>query len=286
MSDIEDWIKRIGDRPIPVLAETIEEVRLLCGQDDVAVPKLTAAVERDPGLTVQILRNANQRKKSSLSAEVTSVNQALMMMGTEQLGQLPAQLPNIEETLDEPARRRLRMTFARAYHAGQQAMDWAVARRDMTPDEVFAAAELHFLGEMLIAMTAPEKLDEIDTIRRQQHIASHEAQYLVLGFTLNQFTRALARHWQLPSLVIEALHDSNAQFPRAYGIMLAVQITHSAFIDWHHQRTLDLYEQVADWLGLEQANVIKRSHVLAVEIADKSGIYHVRPAAALLPMLP
>jgi HD-like signal output (HDOD) protein len=286
MSDINNWIKRIGDQPIPVLSGTIEEVRRLCQTENVSIPKLTEVVERDPGLTVQILRNANQRKRSSLSSEVTSVNQALMMMGTEQLSRFPENLPSLDETLSEESQQRLLLVFARAYHAGRQALDWAIQRRDMTPDEVFAAAELHFLAEMLFAMVAPEKLQEIDELRRDKHIASGEAEYLVLGFTFNQFTRALARKWQLPSLVIEALHDSNAQYPRAYGIMLAVQTAHSAFIDWHSEKTLELYEQVAEWLGFDQASIITDAHKLAVAIADDSQIYAVRPAAALLPLLP
>lgn len=286
MSDIENWIKQIGDTPIPVLTETIEDVKILCNTDNVSIPKLTEVVERDPGLTVQILRNSNQRKRSSLSSEVTSVRQALMMMGTEQLSKFPDQLPSIDETLDEQAKHKLLNIFARAYHAGRQAADWAVQRRDMTPDEVFAAAELHFLGEMLFAMVAPEKLSEIDNLRHEKHIASSEAQYLVLGFTFNQFTRALARKWQLPSLVEEALHDSNAQYPRAYGIMLGVQVARSAFIDWHSEKTLELYEQVAEWLGFDMAAVITDSHQLAVKIADNSKVYRVTPAAALLPRLP
>ena len=286
MSDIESWINKIGDTPIPVLSETIEDVKRLCKMDNVSIPELTDVVERDPGLTVQILRTSNQRKRSSLSTEVSSVNQALMMMGTEQLSRFPEQLPSLDETLNEDQREKLLAIFALAYHAGRQSADWAVQRRDMTPDEVFAAAELHFIGEMLLAIVAPEKLQEIEDIRREKRIASSEAQYLVLGFTFNQFTRALSRKWQLPSLVEEALHDSNAQYPRAYGIMLGVQVACSAFIDWHSEKTMELYEKTAEWLGYDVGIVVRDSHVLAVKIADNSKIYRVRPAAALLPLLP
>ena len=170
MSDIESWISKIGDTPIPVLSETIEDVKRLCKMDNVSVPKLTEVVERDPGLTVQILRTSNRRKRSSLSSEVTSVSQALMMMGTEQLSRFPEQLPSIDKTLDESSKNILLNIFARACHAGRQSANWAVQRRDMNPDEVFAAAELHFLGEMLLTIVAPEKIKEISAMRREKHI--------------------------------------------------------------------------------------------------------------------
>lgn len=286
MNDIDAWIKKIGDQPVPVLGDTIRDLKRLCAMDDVPVPEITNVVERDPGLTVQILRSSNLRRRNSLSTDVTSVKQALMMMGTAQLSKLPERLPDIEKSVSEATRQRLLKIFSRAYHAGRQASYWAVQRRDMTPDEVFAAAELHFLGEMLFAMVAPEKLHEIDELRKEKHISSEEAQYLVLGFSLNQFTRALARRWQLPRLVVEALHDGNAQYPRAYGIMLAVQVAQCAFIDWYSPRTLEFYQMTAEWLNDDIENVIRQSHRLAVDIARNSELYHTQPAAALLPMLP
>ncbi len=282
---IEAWIERIGRQAVPVLPETIAVLRRHCARDNAPISELVAEVEKDPGLVVHLLRVTNAMAAGPLRSDVTSVQQALMMLGTEKVSELPACLPVLDDHPETAARDRLHKTFARAYHAARQATDWASLRRDMTPDEVFAATQLHFLGEMFLSLHAPEKLDEVDRLRREQHVSSEEAQYLVLGFTLDQLTARLARLWNLPRLVLEALHPENARFPRAYGIMLAVQLARGAAIDWYGEKTREIEARAAEWLDMEAAELIGRIHRLAVNVARDSKIYRARPAAARLPLI-
>lgn len=283
---INDWVKRIGVKPIPVLNDTITDLRRVIAKPNARISEIVAVVERDPGLTVYVLRIMNSKQRSSMSSVVTSVQQALMMMGTDQLNELPQRLPQLEQTLQDPARTRLLKTFMRTYHAARQALAWAMQRRDMTPDEVFAATQLHFIGEMGLAIHAPEMLDEIDQLCIEKHIPSEEAQYIKLGFTLDDLTLQLAQQWQLPALVSEALHAENAKFPRAYGVMLAVQLGRHAAIDWYGAKTRSIQANAAEWLDVDTDDIVRQTHVLAVEVArDAYKVYKVTPAACCLPML-
>jgi len=282
---IESWIERIGRKPVPVLPQTVTALRNHCARENAHISELVAEVERDPGLVVHLLRLTNSMSAGPLRTDVTSVQQALMMLGTEKVSELPARLPVIDDKLPLPALERLHKTFARAYHAARQATDWAILRRDMTPDEVFAATQLHFLGEMFAAIYAPQQLDAVDQMRREKHIACEEAEYLVLGFTLDQLTARLARLWRLPRLVLEALHPENARFPRAYGIMLAVQLARGAAIDWYGERTRSIEARAAEWLEMDEAELIARAHRLAVSVAHDSTLYRAVPAASRLPLI-
>lgn len=282
---LEDWVKHIGSNPVPVLEHTIKELRILCARENTPVNELVTVVECDPGLVVHLLRLMNSKSSGSMRTDVTSVQQALMLMGTDQLKKLPAELPSLENALPPPAKTRLLKTFGRAYHAARQATDWATMRRDMTPDEVFAATQLHFLGEMYVAMAKPDKLDLVDQMRHEKNIASDEAQYIVLGFTLDQLTAKLARLWNLPQLVLDALHPENAKFPRAYGIMLAVQLARGAAVNWYSDKTRHIEEYAAKWLDKEPDEIIRAIHSLAAQVARDSELYQVRPAATGLPMV-
>ena len=169
---IAAWIERIGRKAVPVLPETIAVLRRHCARDNAPVAELVAEVEKDPGLVVHLLRVTNAMAAGPLRADVTSVQQALMMLGTEKVSELPARLPVVDDRLNTEARERLHKTFARAYHAARQATDWAILRRDMTPDEVFAATQLHFLGEMFLSLYAPQQLDAVDRLHAEQHVSS------------------------------------------------------------------------------------------------------------------
>ena len=285
-NNINKWLELAERQPVPVLKHTIKELRSLCRQEEIPLKEITHVVERDPGLVVHILRTSNNRTKGRLSSEITHVNQAFRLMGTDQLTKLPDALPAVGDVLENKAKVRLLATFNRAYHAARFATDWAFIRRDMTPDEVFAAAQLHFLGEMIISMHAPELLDKIATLRTEDNLASEEAQYMVLGFTLNELTLKIAEKFQFPELVKEALSPENAKFPRAYGIMLGVQLARNVTYDgWYSNNTFEIQEQIADWMDISVDEVIARSHTIAAEIAREVPQYDTLPAARFLPLI-
>ncbi|MCK4866097.1 MAG: HDOD domain-containing protein [Gammaproteobacteria bacterium] len=284
--NIKKWLELAAKQPVPVLKYTIKELRSLCLREEIPLKEITHVVERDPGLVVHILRSSNNRKQGRLSTEITHVNQAFRLMGTDQLTKLPDALPAVGDVLDEKAKTRLLTTFNRAYHAARFATDWAFIRRDMTPDEVFAAAQLHFLGEMILAIHAPELLDKIEKLRIDDHLASEEAQYLVLGFTLNELTLKIAEKFKFPELVKEGLSAENAKFPRAYGIMLGVQLARNiTYEGWYSKHTFELQEQIADWMDISVDEVIARSHTIAAEVAREIPQYDTPPVARLLPLI-
>ncbi|VAW93410.1 hypothetical protein MNBD_GAMMA23-2052 [hydrothermal vent metagenome] len=282
---LQDILAKIGNHHFPVMERTIIALKKACTKDDAKTEEITHIVSRDPGLTLYLLRVCNTKLNSSLRSEITSISQALMMLGIKQVSQLPAKLPNLDKTLKDQAKHRLLTTFSRAYHAAEQATEWAHYRRDMNTDEIFVATQIHFIGEMALAMIYPDKLAEIDRLRRRRQIASEEAQYLVLGFAINQLSYELARKWELPSLALEALKPENAKYPRAYSVMLAVQLARSAAVDWHGGKTQVIQNQIADFLDIPIAKIATANHKLAVDVARQTHFYGVFPAAALLPML-
>ncbi len=284
--NINKWLELAEKQSVPVLKHTIKELRNLCRQEEIPLKEITHVVERDPGLVVHILRSSNNRKKGRLSTEITHVNQAFRLMGTEQLTKLPDALPAVGDVLEEKAKVRLLATFNRAYHAARFATDWAFIRRDMTPDEVFTATHLHFLGEMIISIHAPELLEKITRLRNDDQIASEEAQYLVLGFTLDELSLKLAENWQFPTLVKEALHPESANLPRAYGIMLGVQLARSVcYQGWYSDSTHKIQKAVAEWMGMKLSDIIARTHVIAAEIAREIPQYDTPAVARLLPLI-
>ena len=284
--NINKWLELAEKQSVPVLKHTIKELRNLCRQEEIPLKEITHVVERDPGLVVHILRSSNNRKQGRLSTEITHVNQAFRLMGTDQLTKLPDALPAVGDVLEEKSKVRLLATFNRAYHAARFATDWAFIRRDMTPDEVFTATHLHFLGEMIISIHAPELLEKITRLRNDDQIASEEAQYLVLGFTLDELSLKLAENWQFPTLVKEALHPESANLPRAYGIMLGVQLARSVCYEgWYSDSTHKIQKAVAEWMGMKLSDIIARTHVIAAEIAREIPQYDTPAVARLLPLI-
>ena len=94
---VDQWLKRLGDKPIPILTNTIKELASACQSDQTSINELVEIVERDPGLTVQLLRTCSQKAHGSLQADVNSVHQALMMLGTQTVSKLASSLKWLEK---------------------------------------------------------------------------------------------------------------------------------------------------------------------------------------------
>ena len=119
---LREWIKRIKDKPIPVLIRTVDQLRKLNASDDAPVQQIVDVVEQDPGLTVQLLRFCNEKQEQRRQREVASVQQAIMLVGTRKLNEMAMKLPLLHKSLQEPARSQVLRVFCRAYHAGMQAV--------------------------------------------------------------------------------------------------------------------------------------------------------------------
>jgi len=283
---ISEWITYVKDKPIPVLSKTLAELQIICKRDDAPIHKIVSIVEHDPGLIAELLRQCNHTKGHKLDRDISSVQQSIMLVGIQRLAHIANTLPSLEESLSEQARQQVFRTFCRAYHAGSQATYWARQRRDMMPDEIFAATQLHYLGEMILSIHAPEQLLTAFKLRREQNISSEEAQYIVLGFSIDQLSLAIAQDWKLPNLVKEALQSENASNPRGFSIMMAVQLSRLGTINWYSDKMYSIYKHMSKVLGVEEHDVSRQAHILAVDIAHQNKFKGVLQAAALLVYCP
>jgi len=281
--NLQHWGNKIGNKPIPVLGSTISKLHILCADEHSESYQLVDVIEEDPALCVQILRQSNNQTRGSLRIEVTSINQALMVMGTVKVNALPSNLPSIEKNLSPESRKQLLITYSRAYHAATQALEWAKDRKDMTPDEVFVASLLYFIGEIIVAIYAPNKLKNIYKMRKEKNIATEEAEYIILGFTIDDLSLLLVKKWNLPELVHDALTSENASQPRSYGIMLAVQLIRHAEFDWYDEKTIQIGQDAAKWLNINYGQLVTKVHKLAASVARHSSQYTTRPLAYYLP---
>lgn len=276
------WLDRLEGAAIPALGTSLRLLEQLCEDENTALTPLSEVVQRDPGLTLHLLRTINSLRQKHLHTEVTTVTHALMMMGLSQLKAQTPRLARVEDIESESTRTSLLRTFCRAYHAGYQVWDWARLRHDSEPDELFAAALLHPLAEMLLWLHAPKEMHAIEELAAQRGMDPEEAEYVVLGFGLDQLTLGLAERWGLPMLFEQSLRPENAKSPRILSILLAGRLAREAQFGWNREPTRETVEAVAALLGESLEFTAARVHANAARAARDTVFYHVLPAAALL----
>lgn len=279
---LEQWLADLESTELPAFAIHLETLAGLTRDDNVRVGQLAAVIERDPGLTLRLLRRINAVNHKHLRTEVTTVSHALMMMGMGALGSLSQDLPTVEAIEDKRLRAKLRHLYARCYHAACQARDWARYHKEMEPDESFTATLLHDLAELLLWRRAPESMERLEKLKHGDEMEAEEAEYVVFGFGLNELTSRLCKQWGLPSLVADSVHPENTGKRRVLGIMLADRLARAAEKTWYSAETTAVIEEIADYLPLSFGVAANRIHRTAVDAAPDIWAMRVRPAAARL----
>jgi HD-like signal output (HDOD) protein len=256
------WIDYFGTVDLPILRQTarrLEEARQrserITGRD------IAAVVLQDPLMTIKVLAYIQRFQKQHLHSDITTIANAVMMLGVEPFFAHFESLTTIEEVLkDEPqAQLGLLRVIRRAQRASRYAYEWAFERRDMNIEEVTLAALLHDLAEILLWCFAPRLAIEI--LRRQQAdpmLRSAMAQIQVLGIHLFDLQLALCDAWHLPDLLKLLMDDANAELPRVRNVTLAVNLARHSAKDWDNPALPDDFAAIEQLLRIDRPSLMTR----------------------------
>lgn len=286
--NLEQWVQKLWPRELPVLARTVDELaKLAPSADNLSAQKIAAVILHDPMMTLNILQLANSRHSSRFGAEITTVEHAVMMLGVTPFFNHFSKLERLESQYD-PQDKNLQgalRVISRSYHAACHAWDWAVLRKDIKAEEVYVAALLADMGELLLWLGSPESMLEINKRISQGELAEEDAQQEVLGGTLHELTLALAPSWRVPELLAGLINRNNSANPRTLTANLAVMLAHHSAAGWYSPLLLADYEAMAALMHMKLDEVASEIHQTSVRAARRWEWFHVRPAAAWLPML-
>ncbi|GGP18764.1 hypothetical protein [Silvimonas iriomotensis] len=215
------WIAEWTNRPLPMLQASKDLLLPMLRRPDRVRPvDLVDIVLRDPLLTAQVLRTVNHRERTSLSADVVSVENCVALYGIGPFLERFANGPVAEASLlpDHPAGvAQLHSAVMSLRFAARLAREYATQRFDAKLDEIFIAAVLsglpallNILGQnkstaaqtdsaahdMLVAWHFPEPLVQL------QAGSAVETPRQTLQVAVLKMARALEHGWWQPEIEV------------------------------------------------------------------------------------
>ncbi len=221
------------------------EVLQLTSRPNVDVRALKECIQRDPALTVKILRVVNS-SLFGLSRAVGDLNEALALLGGKQLKLLVLGFSLPENLFLEVAAPQLQWYW-------NTTLVRAVAAREISEqlfrqpgDDAFLAGLLQDLGVLVLLreLGAPYVALVADAIAYGADPKPLERQ--ALGFDHIQLTAGLLAHWHMPSLLIDAIAER-----REYKRLAKNREDHARVA-----RVLHLAELVAQLVGQHRLTVL------------------------------
>ncbi len=271
---LNEWVYKLSQSELPVLRHTARDLAMLRqDEQNLTAHTLALAIKYDPLMTVKLLRYLQNNKRKAQTTELVQVEQALLMLGTEQFFNHVAPEPLIEDQLKAHAVALpplLRMMH-RSRRASEYAYDWAVYLHDMHFEEIRVAALLHDIAEMLMWCFAPDAMLKIRNIQLQnKELRSRDVQQEVLGFMLDELQKELAMQWGLPELLLMLMNDGSAKSPRVRCVTLAVNLARHSANGWDDAALPDDYKALGELLHIpfEQAMLmVKEDAGLACDLS-------------------
>lgn len=274
------WVDHFKEVELPVLRHTVHQLEELRSEaETINVRKLAAIITHDPLMTLRVYRYMQEKRSKSQNAEITTVERALVMMGTYNFYESFRDLPVIENQLKGHPKAMLGLlkVIARSRHASVWARDWALLRQNTTFDEIAMAALLHDFVEILMWCFAPA----LAVRAREQLAARPQARsdlvnQEVFGAPLDAIMLELSQHWGLPSLLLSLLNPRDADSANVRNVKLAVNLARHTANGWNDAALPDDYREIEALLHISHSNFLERigapeEQIVAARAAEAAG---------------
>lgn len=262
LPDLDAWIVFFSEAEMPILRQTarrLEEAHR--NIDRVSGRDIAGIVLQDPLLAVRVLAYIQSFQGKHLRSDITTIGNAIMMLGIEPFFK-KFETPLTIETLlkSEPqALLGLLQVVRRMQRASHYAYNWALERHDMNVEEVALAALLHDLVEILLWCFAPKLALAIrDQQKSDKSLRSAAAQERVLGLRLFDLQLALCNAWHLPELLRSLMDDANAHLARVQNVTLAVNLARHSISDWRDPALPDDFAAIEKLLHINRETLLSR----------------------------
>lgn len=204
MITAQELSRKIKD--LPPLPDIV--VRLLRASRDPNTPirEMVELISYDPALTAKVLRLCNSAYYG-MPRHITSIQEALVYLGTDTLVNFV--LAGCLSTFYQQAHEGYGLAAGELW---RHSIGCAIAARHLArtessgaQGEAFTAGLLHDVGKIILNSYVASSLEEIAARVEERKITLDEAEREVLGFSHADAGAELARAWNLPPSLIEAI---------------------------------------------------------------------------------
>mgnify|MGYP002622868609 CR=1 FL=1 len=256
------------------------EVLELTEQPNVDAQQLRCAIEKDPALTVRVLRVVNSAL-FGLSRPVDDLNQAIALLGIKPLKLLVLGFSLPDKLFADVAADLLRRYWALSLTRAVAARELSEVLGHSGADEAFLAGLLRDLGMLAIVQQVGRPYVAFLQRAISENIDLAELERELLGFTHVECSARLLTRWHLPPSLVEtiALSDSVDRLeeasPERRGllqvVLLATQLA-ELLVDGRHELLPVILDTAEKWsLPLDEAKcaeVVAEIETKVAQLAD------------------
>ena len=204
-------------KSLPVLSPLASKILKMCEDEKINASDLAQLISQDPGMVAQILLMANSAYYGGVRHKVTSVVQAVNLLGFSTIANLALSLCFYRLIKDLQNTNRSGMDHVGYWRRSifASAAGRALAHHLSFPDPelVFLGALLQDIGILALNEVVPEQVGALYEKAADSHSALPQRELEQLGVDHPQIGAWLAQHWSLPEeFQIAILYSHTPEF--------------------------------------------------------------------------
>jgi HD-like signal output (HDOD) protein len=256
------WVDHFKTIEVPVLRHTAHQLdELHSTAETINTRKLATIIGHDPLMTLRLFQTMQANRSSRQSADITTIERSLVMIGTQNFYNSIQNPPIVEQQLKGYPKAMLGLlkVIARSRNAALWARDWALFRQNVSFDEIAIAALLHDLVEILMWCFAPNLATQAkERLVNEPGRRTSQVQQEVFGATLDEIAIELIAHWGLPSLLRSLMNPADAETANVRNVKLAVDLARHSANGWNDPALPDDYRAIETLLHIGHSNLLER----------------------------
>lgn len=251
LMSLTQWLKKIGEKEMPAFRKTASEVTAAANSAEAGAEALGKLILQDPALTARVLKMCNSAFYNSTGKPITTVSRAVLVLGVDTVRALCISLTLMETLLSGKRQERVLADLGMSLHAAMQARAFAIALRESAPEEVFIAALLYRVGNLVFWCFAEEEGIALEAMLKPG-VDELTAEKAVLGFSLAHLSRVLIEDWKLSPLLLE-LFKGHRSGVAAESIQRGWEFAKLVEKGWTDPAIGGYVDRVASWLRIDAA---------------------------------
>lgn len=249
-------------REIPSRPKSVALLLAELGQQKPQLRRLNQLFASDPVIAARLLCLANSDEFAA-QRQIASIAEALALVDTAQLNTL-VQNALLGSTEGSVPGVNLQQFWRYSVHTAKLARSLA-GHVHQSQGAAYTVGLLHALGELVMLLANPSATRLLSAQVEPLGLHRADIEYQVLGFAYGQVSAALARLWQLPVGVVDALENLHAPFdgdkydPLTGVVHLAVWRARTCEAGFSQQERAACFpDQVGLQLGLDIDMVLRQ----------------------------
>jgi HD-like signal output (HDOD) protein len=209
-STVDFLLRRMKHKSdFPAFSKYLIEInKLASAESQASASELANLILRDYSLTTKLLKLVNSAFYGSYGGGITSVSQAVLVLGFEQVRIAATSLMLFTHLQKKSKSAALSDALLLSFMSGILARDIAARLGNLDKEEACICSMFRNLGKHLTIYYFAEEFVEIQDLTRRRGIDESTAARSILGISYSELALSVAASWKFPDKIIYAMRDS------------------------------------------------------------------------------